>query len=257
MCYLALGHIHKPMVHGGWACNPGSPENCDLRESAYNVARDGSPVSRGYAVVEIDSAEPKLPVRFEIRSNPRRPVHRVELDCTPFGNKLKDADTAFIKAAVKQISQTKPEPEGAVDLRLVGHMNLNRVALDYTRTAASICREAGVFAVSLDASQLNLGHDAAGETVPSGVLSRDDLEKQALRKVVEQSLLYGLADSGAVVDLFFELKQAVRSELGSQGIAELIANSPLVEKIQAARQLPAPGRGMTPTLPASPAQVGI
>ena len=84
VCYLALGHIHKPMVYGGWACNPGSPENCDLREAGYSQGKDGKPVGRGYAVVEIDPSRHQKPVSLEVRSNPRRPCFRVEVDCTRF-----------------------------------------------------------------------------------------------------------------------------------------------------------------------------
>jgi DNA repair exonuclease SbcCD nuclease subunit len=85
VCYLALGHIHRPMSHserGGsvpWACNPGSLENCDLREAVCNDAR-------GYAVVEIDPTRARCPISLEVRNNPRRECLRLGLDCTPFGN---------------------------------------------------------------------------------------------------------------------------------------------------------------------------
>ena len=40
-CYLALGHIHRPMRHGDWACNPGSLENCDVSEASYDLGFTG------------------------------------------------------------------------------------------------------------------------------------------------------------------------------------------------------------------------
>src|ERR1700738_3468408 len=47
VCYLALGHIHRPMKYGDWACNPGSPENCDVREASYDLGPDGHRAPRG------------------------------------------------------------------------------------------------------------------------------------------------------------------------------------------------------------------
>jgi len=130
VCYLALGHIHKPMLYGGWACNPGSPENCDLREAGYSQGKDGKPVGRGYAVLEIDPNRPNQPISLEIRSNPRRPCLRVELDCTSFGSKTKNGADAFMAAAVKAIKEGNPDKTAVIELMLTGSLNLNRIALD-------------------------------------------------------------------------------------------------------------------------------
>ena len=50
-CYLALGHIHKPMLHDDWACNPGSPENCDLNEARYGYNSKGE--DEGLSLIHI------------------------------------------------------------------------------------------------------------------------------------------------------------------------------------------------------------
>src|SRR5262249_41930985 len=97
-CYLALGHIHKPMLYDGWACNPGSPENCELAEAHYDRPKNGRATPRGYACVEIDPSSTRPLCSVEIRTNPRRPIVTLDLDCTPFGNKLKDAAIAFESA---------------------------------------------------------------------------------------------------------------------------------------------------------------
>ena len=99
VCYLALGHIHQPMLYAGWACNPGSPENCDIREATYDRGPGGTTVPRGYAVVQIDPTRRHQPADLRIHSNPRRPVHRITLDCSPFGNKTRDGGFLPEKAA--------------------------------------------------------------------------------------------------------------------------------------------------------------
>lgn len=113
--------------YGGWACNPGSPENCDLREAVYSHGKDGKPVGRGYAVLEIDPSRPEQPVSLEIRSNPRRLCLRVELDCTTFGSKPKNGADAFMSAAVKAITESKADKTAVIELLLTGSLNLTRV----------------------------------------------------------------------------------------------------------------------------------
>src|SRR5437867_2917597 len=79
VCYLALGHIHKPMRHGDWACNPGSPENCDLREADF-------PCPRGSAVGVVDPVPRAIPRSLEICDYPRRNCPRLPLDSTATGH---------------------------------------------------------------------------------------------------------------------------------------------------------------------------
>ena len=227
--YLALGHIHKPMLHGGWACNPGSPENCDLREAAY----DGEP--RGFAWIEL---APGGDARVTIGRNPRRPVITLELDGTPFGNKLKDGPGALVNAATKLIVGSLIPPGAVVQLRLIGSINLNRVALDLETLAVAIAQATGAFAVALDASGVNVAGLAAGANDDAG-LSRETLERQAILDLVRDEPLWGLdAERPAIADLFFELKEAVRERRGAEEIAQTIDTHPLLETIRAARATP-------------------
>ena len=220
--YLALGHIHKPMLHDGWACNPGSPENCELRESLH--------AERGYAVVELGAS-----VAVRIVSNPRRPCLHLELDCTPFGNKLKDGAAALENAAVKLIAAHSAPPDAAVELRLTGQINLNRIALDAAALSRAIEQAAGVAAVALNPAGINLasGALAGGD---DAALSREELERNALREVIDGENLWGLeGEEPTVANLFFELKEAVRLGRPAREIAETIRTQPLVEKIRLAR----------------------
>jgi DNA repair exonuclease SbcCD nuclease subunit len=238
--YLALGHIHKPMVYEEWACNPGSPENCELHESKYDLNRKGQPQDRGYAWVEIDPGSPDSPAVITLCSNPRRPCLHLELDCTPFGNKTKNGTEALGKAALETIRDAAPPPEAVVNLRLSGKVNLGRVQVDGDLLAASLCKESGVTAVAIDPSGLNLDGMARGASGGSEGLSREELERQALKTLVGKDPLWNLhEDDDQFVDLFFSLKEAVRAGKSSDEHAETILNSPLVAKVRQA--LVAPG----------------
>jgi DNA repair exonuclease SbcCD nuclease subunit len=252
VCYLALGHIHKPMIHGGWACNPGSPENCDLREAVYSLGKDGQSVGRGYAVLELDPNRPDQPVFLEIRSNPRRPCLRVELDCTPFGSKTKNGAEAFLAAAVKIIKAGNPDQSAVIELMLAGSLNLNRIALDLTKAALEIAEQAGAFAVSLDTTRLNIGTAVAGGLAGADLLPRDELERRAILKLVDEDPLWGLLDERlAFADLFYEMKELVRDGQTGETIAARIGTSPLIEKVcvasaAAALVVPPPISGESP-----------
>ncbi|GEM_PF-417287 len=237
VAYLALGHIHKPMIHEGWACNPGSPENCELTESHYDRDKRGDPVSRGYAWVEIDPSAAQPLQTLQVRSNPRRPVIHLNLDCTPYGNKLKDGAAALEKAAVELILANLAPPEAAISLHLTGKVNLGRIALDLPMAAQNIERAAGVKAVSLDASAINL--ESAGLQIAGGQtpLSREEIERMSIRALVDEENLWGLdGEQEAITNLFFQLKEGVRAKNSADELAELIAASPLVEKIQSATE---------------------
>jgi len=235
VAYLALGHIHKPMVHEGWACNPGSPENCELTESYYDRDKADNPCPRGYAWVEIDPSAEKPLQKLEVRSNPRRPVFHLSLDCTPFGNKLKDGVAALEKASCKLIAENQVPTEAAVVLRLTGKVNLARLALDLQIAAQNIEQAAAVKAVCLDASTINLGDAGFGAGGGEAILSREDIERASIRSLVDDEHLWGLdGEQESIANLFFKLKEGVRSSKSKEELAELVQLSPLVEKIRTA-----------------------
>lgn len=239
-CYLALGHIHKPMLHDGWACNPGSPENCDLNEARYGIDSEGQDQGRGYAVVEIDPKLESPLISIDVRSNSRRPCHRLDLDCTPFGNKTKRGVEAFVEAAGKAIKDLIPSAEAIIDLRLNGSLNLKRIALDPTLAAIEIAEKTEVFAVAIDTTRLNLGTAKAGgdEDLGDGI-SREELERSALSTLLEDENLWGLGEERQnFAELFFELKEGVLHEQTTDQLAEQIAISPLVARVVQAKDTP-------------------
>lgn len=228
ICYLALGHIHQPMTHGDWACNPGSPENCDLREAACADAR-------GYAIIEIDPGIREKPQSIKVYDNPRRAVHRLTLDCTSFGNKLKKGADALVDAAVDLIKEHRAGPESIVAIRLTGKLNLDRIALDQSSACAEVEEAAKVRAVSLDTTGLNIESGAVeGQVAVVGEeLSREALEKTAIRNLVEPENLWGLdGQQDDFAALFYDLKEAVRAGKTGDDLADRINQSPLVSLVQ-------------------------
>jgi exonuclease SbcD len=234
-CYLALGHIHLPMRYGDWACNPGSLENCDVSEARYNWDLAGAPLARGYAVLEIDPAQPQKPVDLQIRNNPRRPVHRLMLDCSPFGHKTKEGAAALVLAAVGLIRAAGPGPDSLIDLRLTGRLNLNRIALDPTSAAIEIQEQAEVFAVAVDLAGLDFGSSLTGSELAGRGFSREELEKAAIQQVVSAKHLWGIDDREEDFSEFcYKLKEAVRKDKSTAELAEQIGSSPLLELIACA-----------------------
>ena len=245
VCYLALGHVHRPMRHGDWACNPGSPENCDVHEASYDFGPDGNSVPRGYVKLEIDPAQRKKPTDLEIRSTPRRPVHRLTLDCSLFGNKTKDGAVALVQAAVKLIRAAEVLPHSVIDLRLTGRLNLNRIALDQAMASNAIETQAAVFAVSIDVKGLNVEGSAGRDELVTEQCSREELEKAAIRAVVAEKYLWGLDHrDDEFAALFYELKESVRLRRTASELAEQVGRSSLLELICAANS-PADGSPIT------------
>ena len=238
--YLALGHIHKPFLVEDWACNPGSPENCDVREAGYGHGPKDGPRVRGYAVVTIDPAQPAIPPTIEIRDTPRRPCHRVDVDCTSFGNKTKNGAATLVAAASKAIKATGAGANAVVDLRLRGALNLNRISIDQVTASEQIRVDSGVFAVSLDLSGLNIeGFKVAGQADANAGATREEIEKLAIRRLVGEEPLWGLTDEqDGFSTLFYDLKEQVRTGRSDQEIAETISQSPLVDRVRAARLAP-------------------
>ncbi len=230
--YLALGHIHKPMLHGGWACNPGSPENCELREAAYDHDRSGAAVPRGFAWIELAPGEP---AHVAIGSNPRRPCAHLDLDCTPFGNKLKDGTAALEKAAVKLIAANGLPAGAAIELRLVGRINLDRVAFDAESVSLHLEQATGAAAVSINPAGINLGDATLAGSVGGETISRESLERAALRSLIASEHLWGLdGEQEVAADLFHELKEGVHHGRSPQELAETIRTSALVDKVRVA-----------------------
>jgi hypothetical protein len=104
--------------------------------------------------------------------------------------------------------------------------------LDQALVASEIQSQAGVFAVSIDLAGLNFGGSLAdGELVAKG-LSREELEKAAIRDVVAGKHLWGMDHREDDFSAFcHELKEAVRKGRSGTELAEQIECSPLLDLI--------------------------
>jgi hypothetical protein len=70
-------------------------------------------------------------------------------------------------------------------------------------------------------------------------LSREEIERSAIRGLVEEERLLGLdGEREAVANLFFELKEGVRANKSVDELAELLNVSPLIETLRAAAAVP-------------------
>jgi DNA repair exonuclease SbcCD nuclease subunit len=246
VCYLALGHMHKPMRHGRWAVNPGAPENVRLTDQRYGRGRDDRPQPRGLAVVDIDPAASPPAVHVEIVDTPRRPVLVREVDCSPFARKRKGVAEAILEQAAQCVADGELDERTAVRIELGGLLNVRHAALNVEGMSAALRERLGVAVVDVDLSKLRLftGRKLPG-AVPQVQLGREQLERQALAALLADSPLAGLEDDaqiGAMVALCRTLKQHVRDalpdgpdEAAVEGMVEAVLASPLLDALVSAR----------------------
>lgn len=226
--YLALGHIHRPMQHNDesgrpWAINPGSPENCRLDEADTKGPR-------GWAEIDLEpNALPGLAVlHAEIRDCPRRPVVRMELDVSSFGNKLKEGAEAIAAAAVKSIEAKNVAPESAVRLFLSGDLNIGRISLEPLSLGASIADKAKVAGVEIDLGGLKLFTGRQGERRSTDGLSTVEIERMAIEEVLRVRPPAGLEEHAAeVAALYAKLKELIARGAGPEAVLELLESSNL------------------------------
>ena len=226
--YLALGHIHKPMIHRDehghiWAVNPGSPENCRLQEANFDTPR-------GYAEVEIESnALPGMALmRAEIFDTPRRPVTSVEVDVTPFGNKLKGGAQAIADAASKAVKGKKFARETILRVFLKGSLNIGRIAVEPSVMAQELEKKINVAGVDVDVSGIQLYTGRQVEKSARPDLPTAEIERLALEDLLRQRPIDGLENKiEDTAKLFIQLKDFVAQRADDEAILEALTLSSL------------------------------
>jgi hypothetical protein len=124
-------------------------------------------------------------------------------------------------------------------LRLTGKANFSRLLLDLEAVARNIEQTAKVTAVALDLSATELQGVGSSVGDVDSTLSREEVERGAIRELVEAERLQGLdGEREAVARLFFELKEAVRANKSVDELAELVNVSPLIETFRTAAAVP-------------------
>lgn len=227
--YLALGHIHKPMNHRGWAVNPGSPEHVRLEESRY----DGQ--ARGLAVVEMAPYEESPLKRAEIMAVPKRKVITLKYDCSPHGNKTKRARDAIQTDIEVKLKELGVDQESAVRLELTGAVNLGRIKLDTEALALYLEENLPAKAVEVNSGGLLL---ATGENTLAGnenqTASRETLELAAIHELISNNPLSGLEDqTDLLARLYFQFKEDVRTGASTEVIRERLNCNEMVEQLMA------------------------
>lgn len=228
IAYLALGHIHKPMMHGGepgrsWAINPGSPENCTLDEASQKGPR-------GWAEIEIEpQALPGMKlVQAKIEDCPRRPVLRVDLDVSAWGNKLKAGSEKIKEEAVKAIAKAQPTPETIVRLFLCGDLNIGRIGLEPQKLSLELTEETKTAGVEVNLDDLRLYTGRLGELRPRAGMSNAEIERAALVELLRQKPPQDLEeDIDAVAELYTELRELIASNAAPEAALERLEASPL------------------------------
>jgi hypothetical protein len=128
-----------------------------------------------------------------------------------------------------------------VDLRLTGRINLDRINLDLEASSRAIETGASVAAVHINPAGINLNSFAVGSIECGDFVSREEIERSAIRQLVDDDHLWGLdGQQGSVAALFYELKEAVRQRRTAEELAEIIRINPLLEKVRIARAIPEP-----------------
>lgn len=235
--YLALGHIHKPMVYQNWACNSGSPENCELKEAAYDLDRHKNTIGRGYAIIDINTGNAQPKVNIQICSNPRRKVYQLTLDCTKFGNMTKNGTTTLIRDATKLIKSVNPESASIVDLRLEGKINFDRIVLDQYELAEKIEQCTGVTAVSIDSTRLNLVENLISNYENKNIINRETLEKETILQLLRNHNQFDINEMNVeCAALFYELKEGIQANWSADRIAEHLDHNLLINHIMSANE---------------------
>ncbi len=227
--YLALGHIHKPMIYEGWAINPGSPEHIRLEESRY----DSKP--RGLAVVEIDPQRDNPLRRAEILAVPKRQVLTVQYDCTPHSNRTKRAMELISEEITGTLKELGAGPETAIRLELTGSVNLGRIRLDTAALAECLVQQVPVKAVEVNSAGLKVATNITDSELASvEATSREDLELLAIHGLVADKPLPGLEEQvESLARLFYLFKEDVRHHASAQEIRERLTGSDLVDRLVA------------------------
>lgn len=241
--YLALGHIHKPMAHEGWAFNPGSAENVRLEECRYDKDHQGNDTARGMVWVEMDTNSVTPLQRAEILPLPRRPVVTLRYDCSPYGNKNRGAVTAIRDDIIMQLHALEVDGETAVRLELYGQINIGKVGLEPETLALELEQALPALAVDINMTGLELFTGRQANTGGIEVTqSRDALERTTIAGLLEEQPLAGLEDCGTELsDLFYMFKEDVKAGVKPEDILDRLARSPLAGRLTQARRSEAGG----------------
>lgn len=161
--YLALGHLHKPLLIDDWICNPGSLETLRMSEVTY-------PEKRGLAVCDLTSGH------VEIRSCSRRPIRNVSLDCTEIGKKRKGIEEALFEACHQLL-----EGEDHTIIHLKGSVPISR----FRFSVETLEKALGHATISTTSLHFTSGRRSL-PSLASQQLTREEIERQVFCNLLEE-----------------------------------------------------------------------
>lgn len=176
--YLALGHIHKPYEFDNWIYNPGSLENCSLTEADWP--------DRGYYLVDVDTSRSGVKHDARLKTNPRRPMHRLSMktDLLTTPQALLDHAGELLRRKARQLGAQRAtdETRPIVELQLTGVLPFDRAALDVAALENMAREEFSPLHVLIR----NLTRATAFEISAAEGVSRRVLERQILADLFGQ-----------------------------------------------------------------------
>ncbi|MCG3212534.1 MAG: 3',5'-cyclic adenosine monophosphate phosphodiesterase CpdA [Anaerolineae bacterium] len=203
--YLALGHVHKPVVRDGWIYNPGSLEACGMDERIwaggwYHVTVNGN----GHTADHYKSE--------------RRPLHRLKIEVDGFGTPtaLYDAVRAELTAHWPAMKFSGMAP--VVQVWLEGVLAFDRHDLD-TRFIETMIDE---IVQPLKALVRNNTRATEYEVKLDERLDRTGLEQQVLTELIIRDERYR-PQAAQWAQLMVEIKKMVLQESEPADIADAIS----------------------------------
>jgi len=198
--YLALGHLHKRYEIDGWIFNPGAPECVDVDEATYE---------KGFYHVKV--SEDGFQANF-IPSR-RRDIYLDEIDVTDAPDPdstvemvLREMDWARLSSMDRPI----------VRLVIVGQVKFNAMDIDSEEIKAKIMRNKDCLAVEV----INNANLISGPSQVPGLSGREEVERQVLRGLIEESKYAEWADE--LVEAALGLRSMTQSKSDPADIVDYI-----------------------------------
>jgi len=204
--YLALGHIHKPYEFDNWIYNPGSPETCTVTDANWK--------ERGYYIVEVDtSREPKHRAKRVLSR--RRPFRRLSLEVDAYTDPraFRDALRRYLAREAKRRYDARP----VVELTLTGTLAFDRMDMDLPHIESMVKKTFDPLLVLIK----DKTRSAQCPALPSGIISRQEVERRVIRDLLEYDPRFRPA-SEDWTELVLEIKRMAIEDAPPEDIIERV-----------------------------------
>ncbi|HID55860.1 TPA: exonuclease SbcCD subunit D [Candidatus Poribacteria bacterium] len=198
--YLALGHLHRRYEIADWIFNPGAPECVDVDEATYE---------KGFYHVKVDESG----FQADFIPSRRRDVYLDEIDVT--GAPDPDSTIEMILSNIDW-SRLSSMDRPIVRVTIVGEVKFNAMDIDSEEIKAGIMRNKDCLVVEV----INNANLISGPSQVPGLSSREEVERQVLRGLIEESGYAEWADE--LVEAALDLRSMTQSRSDPSDIADYI-----------------------------------